>query len=119
MFAGGAYVPGSERGKRLLAHELTHVVQQGSGLTSAQLQRDPPEKGAPTLCSLSDVFTELNPGAVLPSAYFRNGNSIFEDKKQSAKSNFKAQLADAKKDKCATEANFPDIKLSWDLGIPS
>jgi hypothetical protein len=27
----GSYNPGSATGKRLLAHELTHVVQQGGG----------------------------------------------------------------------------------------
>src|SRR5438105_3858785 len=29
FFSKGAYQPGSHRGKQLLAHELTHVVQQG------------------------------------------------------------------------------------------
>jgi len=28
-FAPGQYAPGSQEGKQLLAHELTHVVQQG------------------------------------------------------------------------------------------
>jgi hypothetical protein len=31
VFRGGGYDPGSTSGKRLLAHELTHVVQQRSG----------------------------------------------------------------------------------------
>jgi hypothetical protein len=31
FFAEGAYEPGSSSGQELLAHELTHVVQQGSG----------------------------------------------------------------------------------------
>jgi len=30
VFAGGRYQPGSTDGRRLLAHELTHVVQQGA-----------------------------------------------------------------------------------------
>lgn len=34
----GSYNPGSETGKRLLAHELTHVVQQGGG---KKLQAEP------------------------------------------------------------------------------
>ncbi|MDO8342998.1 MAG: DUF4157 domain-containing protein [Cellvibrio sp.] len=33
FFASGEYAPDSQEGKRLLAHELTHVVQQGSGVT--------------------------------------------------------------------------------------
>jgi len=36
-FAAGEYDPGSERGKRLMAHELTHVLQQGGG---SSLQRN-------------------------------------------------------------------------------
>ena len=31
VFADGRYAPGTEDGRRLLAHELAHVVQQGSG----------------------------------------------------------------------------------------
>jgi hypothetical protein len=31
VFAGGQYAPGSTEGQHLLAHELTHVVQQGGG----------------------------------------------------------------------------------------
>ncbi len=30
VFASGQFAPGGERGQRLLAHELTHVVQQGA-----------------------------------------------------------------------------------------
>ena len=30
-FAAGAYAPGSAAGKQLLAHELTHVMQQRGG----------------------------------------------------------------------------------------
>jgi Domain of unknown function (DUF4157) len=37
VFGAGTYAPGSERGRRLLAHELTHVVQQSK---TVSLQRD-------------------------------------------------------------------------------
>jgi hypothetical protein len=36
VFGPGQYAPGTERGTRLLAHELTHVVQQTSSGASAQ-----------------------------------------------------------------------------------
>ncbi len=39
FFASGEYAPDSQEGKRLLAHELTHVVQQGSGVTR-KIMRD-------------------------------------------------------------------------------
>lgn len=34
FFSQGAYQPGTESGKHLLAHELTHVVQQGASKTN-------------------------------------------------------------------------------------
>ncbi len=34
VFAGGEYSPGSADGRRLLAHELTHTIQQGDGRPS-------------------------------------------------------------------------------------
>jgi hypothetical protein len=39
-FAPGQYQPGSAEGQRLLAHELTHVVQQGGRPTSIQRYYD-------------------------------------------------------------------------------
>lgn len=39
VFGDGGYVPGTASGRRLLAHELTHVVQQGQGDTQGVLQR--------------------------------------------------------------------------------
>ena len=36
VFGSGRYAPETEPGKRLLAHELTHVVQQGSGKLHGQ-----------------------------------------------------------------------------------
>src|SRR5690606_28139583 len=38
VFNTGQYQPGSENGKRLLAHELTHVVQQGGSTGAIQRQ---------------------------------------------------------------------------------
>lgn len=48
FFASGEYAPDSQEGKRLLAHELTHVVQQGSGVTRKimrDVQQDPSGPG--------------------------------------------------------------------------
>ncbi len=47
VFARGAYAPTQDAGRRLIAHELTHVVQQGNG-RNASLQCDtPPAQPAP------------------------------------------------------------------------
>lgn len=42
-FGEGRYAPGSPEGKRLIAHELAHVLQDGQG---AALRRQPPPGGA-------------------------------------------------------------------------
>lgn len=39
FFAQGRYSPGSTAGRRLIAHELTHVVQQGGGDAARMLSR--------------------------------------------------------------------------------
>ena len=39
FFNSGAYQPKNESGRKLLAHELAHVVQQERGLVSRQVQR--------------------------------------------------------------------------------
>ncbi|MCP4130424.1 MAG: DUF4157 domain-containing protein [bacterium] len=39
FFAGNEYSPATRTGKMLLAHELTHVVQQGKGLKRSQINR--------------------------------------------------------------------------------
>ena len=40
MFGAGQYSPATAAGQRLLAHELTHVVQQAYGGSTPALQRD-------------------------------------------------------------------------------
>ncbi|MEO5558131.1 MAG: DUF4157 domain-containing protein [Dokdonella sp.] len=41
VFGAGRYSPDTSAGQRLLAHELTHVVQQRAGRSSQALQRQP------------------------------------------------------------------------------
>jgi hypothetical protein len=41
FFGAGEYAPAAQDGRRLLAHELTHVVQQSEGGGSLQLRRTP------------------------------------------------------------------------------
>jgi hypothetical protein len=48
VFAGGQYSPESREGQRLLAHELTHVVQQGAGARPLNRQADRVDLGIVT-----------------------------------------------------------------------
>lgn len=65
VFNSGQYSPGSESGKRLLGHELTHVVQQGDGITP-KIQRQ--QVTTPTSC----------PGSVVGAVYSRGNDDWAE-----------------------------------------
>jgi hypothetical protein len=54
VFGAGQYSPSTFGGKHLLAHELTHVVQQRNGV-GVSLQR----QGAPTSCSLEVCWVPI------------------------------------------------------------
>ncbi|MGB8510857.1 MAG: DUF4157 domain-containing protein, partial [Pyrinomonadaceae bacterium] len=59
IFGPGQYAPGTESGKSLLAHELTHVVQQQGGQVPAMIQRV--VNGDVTSMSVNDTWThDLN-----------------------------------------------------------
>jgi hypothetical protein len=57
FFRQGTYEPGSEQGQELLAHELTHVVQQVTPqIASRFIQRDDGEEGEQTESSAEEDF---------------------------------------------------------------
>lgn len=56
VFGAGQYAPGTETGKRLLAHELTHVVQQGRS-EPKPLRKPDPHGSAPERVDISKVGT--------------------------------------------------------------
>ncbi|WP_315817957.1 DUF4157 domain-containing protein [Paraflavitalea speifideaquila] len=62
IFKQGQYSPGTEGGKKLLAHELTHVAQQAKGMKTASIQRD---------CSDPDFCTPYPTAAEAASAELR------------------------------------------------
>ena len=55
FFKGGEYNPSTKGGQELIAHELTHVVQQGSANSS--VQRDIVQKDDDTSSSTTDTTT--------------------------------------------------------------
>ena len=61
VFEHGQYAPGTDQGKRLLAHELTHVVQQSPN--HAYHKRDAPETKAEKPAQIANV--DQIPGARL------------------------------------------------------
>lgn len=57
VFAAGRYAPESAAGRRLLAHELAHVVQQGSAGAMADVLRRAPEE--PSALGLHSAALEV------------------------------------------------------------
>ncbi len=74
VFAAGEFDPSSERGKKLLAHELTHVVQQNDGLkrkeslNGTNVQRQTTGPGVPPPVAQPPV---AQPPAVQPDVAVR------------------------------------------------
>jgi hypothetical protein len=68
VFAAGEYAPHTDAGRRLLAHELTHVIQQRPGV----LQRDPPGSSGSTGSSGSSGPSVSMPS--MTSLLFRYGD---------------------------------------------
>jgi outer membrane protein OmpA-like peptidoglycan-associated protein len=64
VFGNGQYRPGTEDGRKLLAHELTHVIQQrAAGTPSVQRLGDPKQKPAGLPCPIptgSPVFVNVD-----------------------------------------------------------
>lgn len=60
VFGRGQYRPESAQGKRLLAHELAHIVQQlGAGPGQAMVQRDPPVGTVETSEGVQEIEGEV------------------------------------------------------------
>lgn len=55
-FGAGQYLPDLKEGRRLLAHELTHVVQQSNGTQSIQRKPEAKERVKPEKDPLCDTF---------------------------------------------------------------
>ncbi|GEM_PF-2538058 len=78
-FAGGRYVPDSENGQRLIAHELTHVVQQSRGSIGSDPELSA-ERAAGRIASGGYVTPEMIGSA--PIGLYPQGNE--ERKERSA-----------------------------------
>ncbi len=69
VFGSGEYQPNTTEGKRLLAHELTHVVQQGGGQEGVQRVDFGPTSTAPTTwaASVTAATTSTDKTALIQS----------------------------------------------------
>jgi hypothetical protein len=84
VFGSGRFTPATHEGGRLLAHELTHVVQQSAFGT--QLQRAPANKPAPPPSKMTEAeaeawFREMNVDEAFadPSQPWAEGDPVMSD----------------------------------------
>lgn len=61
VFNDGRYQPQSDDGRRLMAHELTHVVQQGGSLSMKRIQRNTDDAPGSSLWSVIEAIPECPP----------------------------------------------------------
>src|SRR5204862_4298094 len=65
FFGAGQYAPQSERGQRLVAHELVHTIQQGGGeggVVQRQGDEQPAQEPEPAAEGIGDPRPMLVPG---------------------------------------------------------
>jgi hypothetical protein len=63
FFKQGEYSPGSSGGRELLAHELTHVVQQNAGVSRAQAPDEEPDEDTGGKALAKSIQAKLSVGA--------------------------------------------------------
>lgn len=62
MFGAGRFAPGSHEGRRLIAHELTHVVQQSGASRQVVARQSEPVSGTPPMqVAPRSLTTTMNP----------------------------------------------------------
>lgn len=59
VFNSGQFSPESDSGKRLMAHELTHVVQQGKGIQPKLIQRAPRKGDAQAIIDRDKLINDI------------------------------------------------------------
>jgi len=68
FFAAGQHQPGTQDGDKLLAHELTHTIQQGSGASAPQAQSAISQPGEPAEQEAETIAQHVVSGAARTDA---------------------------------------------------
>lgn len=70
VFGAGQYNPETQDGKRLIAHELTHVLQQKDGVQTKKIQRDKTDKDDKNVEGFSVTYYPFTQGNVKEDVKF-------------------------------------------------
>jgi len=87
VFGASEFAPNTNSGKRLLAHELTHIVQQSRG-KEKNIQRDTLENDPSTAPPMSCPLATSSPAGVSMEVIFGVNSDILDVLGQAAVSNF-------------------------------
>lgn len=90
-FAPGEYQPDTASGLHLLAHELTHVVQQGAAVAVTQ----PAQMTDPSSANLHNEFTTANATAVAPPVVAESSAPVISNSQQQVQRNVFGDAWDA------------------------
>jgi Domain of unknown function (DUF4157) len=90
VFAADRYEPGTPAGKALLAHELTHAVQQGEGIAPPRVQRQAAATRA-------------------PQTFPRTARTVGHENELLPPEEYSKRLS------AGTASPYPGLKLMWDL----
>jgi hypothetical protein len=79
FFNEGKYKPESDSGKHLLAHELTHTVQQGASVSNSQNQKEKSDKAHSSKATLKKNSSHRKETQSLDQTTVASKNSVFSD----------------------------------------
>jgi|GEM_PF-5867408 len=148
VFSAGQYEPRMSQRPRLLAHELTHVVQQTSGQAARQHKRagnvssaileHAANRAAKNSADGKDVGIRITapisiqreappetPSCGTPDLFTELDlpwpipDNYFRGNDWKEKANWKKELEAARRGKCEAKGQFKNVKVSWDLGNPA
>jgi hypothetical protein len=107
-FAAGEYAPRTSRGKRLLAHELSHVVQQAGGGAKGVLQRDD-KPSSSTAKAETPCLTSTDCSKLIPGSSWDFAHKIQAEQQETGKSNelLKKEQEESKKQEAKQQPQPP------------
>lgn len=120
VFGAGKYQPGSSEGKKLLAHELTHTVQQQGGTGKVQRERElNADESKECFKNIDESITKLDASAAdakknLP-AYIKEAIEVLKQKRKDGKVKCYAfeGMKHGRVDYAKDEIHYDGINTSW------
>ena len=114
-FARGEYSPDTRAGQRLLAHELTHVVQQDAGGPAHLIQRDPAPTATATTATATQAADPSTPGSAVTPGRITSFDDFEQQVFSRATMRLDENYAQLEKWRDYIKNQFDDIELKAQL----